>query len=83
MKGPTAKMMIKLGLGTDVLAVARHYDGLIDGMILDFADERPVEVRPTLMLNQLDRDELARSVLCFADRLFRGSQSHAQEGLGQ
>lgn len=89
-KGPTAKMMRELGLGTDVLTVARHYDGLIDAMVIDTADEGfatkiglEINVCPTLMLNQRDRDELARSVLRFADRLACVPSRHAKKGFGR
>ena len=35
LKGPAAKMMAELGLGSDALAIARFYAGLIDGLIID------------------------------------------------
>lgn len=89
-KGPTAKMMIELGISTDVLTVARHYSGLIDAMVIDTADEGhgpniglPIDVRPILMLNQDDRDGLARAVLRFADRLALASQRRALVGPGR
>lgn len=75
-KGPTAKMMKELGLTVGTSAVAAHYRGLIDGFVVDTADaevasqlEVPVEVRPILMRTLVDREELARAVLGFADRL--------------
>ena len=75
-KGPTAKIMAELGIPITADAVARHYDGLIDGFVLDAADAAgrsafavPTEVAKTLMLTLDDRDALARDVLSFADRL--------------
>jgi LPPG:FO 2-phospho-L-lactate transferase len=75
-KGPTAKMMKELGLQVDASAVAAHYHGLIDGFVIDTVDaslanriEVPVDVQPTIMRDQADRERLARAVIDFADRL--------------
>ena len=75
-KGPTAKMMKELGHTVDVLTVAAHYRGLIDGFVIDTADAQmasrldlPVEVRPVLMRGLADRESLADAVLEFAGRL--------------
>lgn len=75
-KGPTAKIMNELGHTVDVLTVAAHYHALIDGFIIDTADAHmagklalPVVVRPILMHNISDREELANATLEFADRL--------------
>ena len=38
LKGPAAKMMRELGMPVSVAALARHYRGLIDGLIVDEAD---------------------------------------------
>jgi LPPG:FO 2-phospho-L-lactate transferase len=38
-KGPTAKIMAELGLPPDSRTVARHYVGLIDGFVIDSADQ--------------------------------------------
>src|SRR5262249_34968584 len=55
-KGPTAKIMAELGLERDVAAIAAHYQGLIDGLIIDTKDRAaaaglalPVLVTNTLM----------------------------------
>jgi LPPG:FO 2-phospho-L-lactate transferase len=37
-KGPTAKIFAELGLEVSALSVARYYEGLIDGFMLDEAD---------------------------------------------
>ena len=79
LKGPTAKIMGELGLATDVLAVAAHYRGLIDGLVIDREDAglRPrlleeglqVAVTDTVMRSLEDRVQLARDVLGFADAI--------------
>jgi LPPG:FO 2-phospho-L-lactate transferase len=79
LKGPTAKIMSELGLAADVLAVAAHYRGLIDGLVIDREDagwrERlqeeglQVAVTDTVMRSLEDRVQLARDVLDFADAI--------------
>ncbi len=78
MKGPTAKMMKELGLQVNAAAVAAHYGGLIDGYVIDTVDASlakliavPVDIQPTIMRDQADRERLARAVIDFADRLRR------------
>lgn len=80
-KGPTAKMMAELGRTVDVLNVAEHYRGLIDGFIVDTVDasmasqlDMPILVRPVLMQSLADREELAKAALQFADQLARTSE---------
>jgi LPPG:FO 2-phospho-L-lactate transferase len=77
-KGPTAKMMTELGHTVDVLAVAEHYHGLLDGLVIDTVDSAmagrldiSAVVRPTFMRSLSDREQLATAVLDFADRLGR------------
>ena len=75
-KGPTAKMMAELGLPTGAVEVARHYDGLIDGFVLDSCDAGSadavkalglaVHVTGTVMQTLDDKTRLAREVLEFA-----------------
>lgn len=86
-KGPVAKMMKELGLGADVLAVAAHYRGIIDGIVIDTTDfpmatrlDLAVDVCPILMLSLEDRERLARAVLAFADRMARSATHSAQGG---
>jgi LPPG:FO 2-phospho-L-lactate transferase len=79
LKGPTAKIMQELGLSVDVLSVAAHYRGLIDGLVIDREDAglQPrlqaeglqVAVTDTVMRSLDDRVQLARAVLAFADAL--------------
>ena len=69
-KGPTAKIMRELGIAPSPLAVVDHYEGLIDGFVLDsrdscIVDQIPVPVRicNTLMLTLEDRERVARAVI--------------------
>jgi LPPG:FO 2-phospho-L-lactate transferase len=75
-KGPTAKIMSELGTLVTNSAIAAHYHGLIDGLVIDLADAAaardsvlPHCVTATLMRTLADRDRLAREVLAFADWL--------------
>lgn len=75
-KGPTAKIMAELGVGITSGAIADHYRGLIDGLVIDAADaadadqvDIEVEVSQTLMRSIDDRRRLAGTVLAFAQRL--------------
>ena len=78
-KGPTAKIMRELGLMPSALTVVDHYQGLIDGFVLDtrdasLASKIPLSVQlcDTLMSTLEDRDRVARSVLEFARTLVNG-----------
>lgn len=75
-KGPTAKIMRELGMEATPSAIARHYDGLIDGLLIDESDASeveqigiPVSVTRTLMNDLDDRRRLAQAVLAFAETL--------------
>lgn len=77
-KGPTAKIMAELGLPVSPLEVARHYQGVIDGFMLDVRDAHlaaefdiPTRIADTLMTTLADRDRLAGDVLQFAGTLAR------------
>jgi LPPG:FO 2-phospho-L-lactate transferase len=84
LKGPAAKMMGELGLGSDALAIARFYTGLIDGLVIDVTDAdqaRPIEdlgigvlVAPSVMTSLEDRIALAGCTLDFARTLPRREQ---------
>ena len=76
-KGPTAKMMVELGLPVDAAAVARHYGDILDVYVADETDASevrglglPVTLARTLMLSLEDREALARVVLEAAGRGF-------------
>ena len=75
-KGPTAKMMRELDIPASATAVARHYQGLITGFVLDECDAAAeseiadlglaTAVTQTVMSSLDDRVALARDVLAFA-----------------
>ncbi|ACG78947.1 LPPG:Fo 2-phospho-L-lactate transferase [Phenylobacterium zucineum HLK1] len=81
-KGPAAKLMAELGAPDGNAGVAAHYAGLIDGLVLDrsdAADTKAVEavgmrarLAPSVMRSDVDRIELARATLAFAEELRRG-----------
>jgi LPPG:FO 2-phospho-L-lactate transferase len=75
-KGPTVKIMNELKIETTSSSIARHYAGLIDGLLVDRADagdaaalETRVHAAPTLMTDLASRIALAREALAFAARL--------------
>jgi LPPG:FO 2-phospho-L-lactate transferase len=78
-KGPTAKIMAELGVEQSAVSVARHYQGLIDGFVLDSQDQAmaaairamgiAVTVTQTVMQSLADREDLARVTLEFAGLL--------------
>jgi LPPG:FO 2-phospho-L-lactate transferase len=88
LQGSAAKMMRELGREVSARAVAMEYRGLIDGIVIDSADEALAEgirasgceVRavPTYMRNAEDRVTLARAVLEFARALRQGKQAAAE-----
>ncbi|QMU59227.1 MAG: 2-phospho-L-lactate transferase [Boseongicola sp.] len=75
-KGPAAKMMMELGKDVSVLGIARHYSGLIDGLLIDEADETlateiedlgiTVRIAKTLMTDVESKAGLAEETLSFA-----------------
>lgn len=72
-KGPTTKIMSELQLEQSSATIARFYEGIIDGLVLDkseahLASEIPVatHVTATLMRTAADKQRLAREVLDFA-----------------
>lgn len=75
-KGPTAKIMRELGMAVSTREIYGHYQGLIDGLVIDKVDaidaghvDVKVAVCRTLMESIDDRQNLARDVLAFAARL--------------
>ena len=79
LKGPTAKIMNELGIGCSATAIARHYRGLIDGLLIDTDDalleaeisELGIAVTRSdiVMRSAEDRCALAKIVLQFAGEL--------------
>jgi len=77
-KGPAAKIMTELGLPTTPATIARHYDGLIDGLMVDVADAQGwtddglvVRSADILMRNADQPRALAAQMLAFAAVLRR------------
>ena len=78
-KGPAAKMMMELGCEVSALGIARHYQGLIDGIVIDESDRELaveitalgmlVRVTNTIMNNDSDRKQLAVECLDFAAQI--------------
>ncbi len=93
-KGPTAKIMAELGVEQSAVSVARHYQGLIDGFVLDSRDQAMAEairamgiavtVTQTVMQSLADREDLARVTLEFAGLLAsrRGELTEDHVGTG-
>ena len=86
-KGPTAKIMAELGIAVSTQAIAAHYGGLIEGLVVDEADaadresvDLPVLVARTLMRDIADRERLARDVVAFADSLRHRSADKRMAG---
>jgi len=89
LKGPTAKIMNELGMAVDVSAIAEHYRGVIDGLVIDEQDREQlgsvlamgiqVAVTNTVMVSLEDREQLARDVLSFEVE-FRNSGHHKDYG---
>jgi LPPG:FO 2-phospho-L-lactate transferase len=80
LKGPADRMMQTLGHEPTALGVARLYEGLIDGYVVDHvdADQAPeieselgiaVFVTDAIMHDIADRGRLAREALTFAESL--------------
>ena len=79
-KGPTAKIMVELGLAVTNESIAGHYRSLIDGLVVDEADgadaarlDVPTLAVPTLMRDLADRERLAGDILAFAATLVQSS----------
>ena len=79
LKGPADRMLASLGHDVSAAGVARMYQGVVGGMVIDHADETEREEISTLrmdvlatdavMRNEADRERLAHEVLDFVDSL--------------
>jgi len=79
LKGPAAKIMGELGAPVSVTGIARHYRGLIDGLVIDEADAglasevaqegMAVRIAPTVMSAPEHRVALADTCLAFAGEI--------------
>jgi LPPG:FO 2-phospho-L-lactate transferase len=86
LKGPADRMFVTLGGESSALGVARHYveryPGLLDGLLIDTADEAQVPaiealgmavlVASAVTRDEPDRARLAEELLAFARRLGHG-----------
>ncbi len=73
-KGPTAKLMAELGVAVTPGAIAAHYRGIIDGLLIDERDgPQTIEIESafadTLMHSLADRARVAAAALALADHL--------------
>jgi LPPG:FO 2-phospho-L-lactate transferase len=71
-KGPTAKLMAELGVAVTPGAVAAHYGGILDAMLVDERDSPAgigvrTAVADTLMVTLEDRARVALAALALAD----------------
>lgn len=72
-KGPTAKLMEEFGAPVNNDSIARHYEGLIAGMVIDEGDPAPsadlvIGRTNTLMKTDADRKRVAEAGLALAAR---------------
>jgi LPPG:FO 2-phospho-L-lactate transferase len=84
LKGPAAKLMTELGVTPGVVAVAEHYRGLLDGLVIDTADAgeaaalRQAGVEPlvteVIMATDQDRMRLAQETLAFCALFSQATQ---------
>jgi len=82
-KGPAAKMYQELGFQATATSVAKHYQGLVTGFVLDNMDLSELEKierwriisfrTNILMKNEQDRIRLAEEVITFGDMILNRS----------
>jgi LPPG:FO 2-phospho-L-lactate transferase len=80
-KGPAAKMYAEMNIEPSAASVARHYQGLLRGFVLDQQDRQlegvvgeldmEILVTDTVMATAQDRQRLAAEVLEFGEKLLR------------
>jgi LPPG:FO 2-phospho-L-lactate transferase len=72
-KGPIAKMMAERSLAATPRAIAEHYTGLIDGLIIDRADAEQAygecHITDTLMRDLAGQERLANASLAYLEQL--------------
>jgi LPPG:FO 2-phospho-L-lactate transferase len=85
-KGPTAKIMTELGVPQTQASIARHYHGLIDGIMIDRSDHAEAaglslttRITGILMTSLEDRERLAREALEFGASLDRRAKPTTTE----
>lgn len=69
-KGPTAKLMNEMGLAVSNETIIGHYAGILDGLLIDHADDAPPGVAiaraDTLMRDDADKARVAAAALALA-----------------
>lgn len=75
-KGPMAKLMRELDLEVNNAMIARHYAGVVDGLLINEGDDAPegaiaVEQADTMMHTIADKVRVARAALDLAQRIGR------------
>lgn len=75
-KGPTAKLMGELGLKVNNESIARHYAGVINGLLIHDEDGAhvsgiAVHRTDTLMHTSTDKERVARAAISLAQRIGR------------
>ncbi|TFE36745.1 2-phospho-L-lactate transferase [Paraburkholderia dipogonis] len=73
-KGPTAKLMKELGISVHNDSIAAHYEGLVDGLLIDSGDGCNSEAiriarTSTLMNSMADKARVARAAMQLAEEL--------------
>jgi LPPG:FO 2-phospho-L-lactate transferase len=78
-KGPAAKIMGELGLPVSSIGVAEHYQGFLDGIVIDEADQHlsaQIEelglrstVRSTFMTTDSEKETLAEELMNWAEEI--------------
>jgi LPPG:FO 2-phospho-L-lactate transferase len=81
-KGPAAKMFTELGISPSALAVAQHYDSLIQSIVIDNSDDHLNQeisrlgihsfLTNILMRERSDRGRLAKEIIEYIIRYGRG-----------
>jgi LPPG:FO 2-phospho-L-lactate transferase len=76
-KGPTAKIMAELDIVPDNDAIADHYAGFVDALLIDASDAAPAAMparaTATLMKTLDDKIRVAREAVALAQSLMAGA----------
>jgi LPPG:FO 2-phospho-L-lactate transferase len=85
LKGPAAKMFADLGLEPSALSVARHYEDLLSGFVLDRVDASLTEqirkldiailATDTIMKTPAKRVEFAKEVIAFGSKFVKAPRT--------
>ena len=78
-KGPTSKIMQEMGIEVSSSSIAKHYQGLIDGIIIDQSDEAQVnniekmgiqvKLANIIIKTKTEKNKLAQESLEFLDEI--------------